>query len=275
MSRAFVLLLLLLAVAPAATARAADPVALLAAGRPDVVDLGQGATAYEWRLDDRAGTGRPLQVVAVVVPDGAAHWRVVAVDRTAQRAVTLAALDCGTAPVVASGGFFAAAEGGGFEPLGLAVADGAVLSPFSPRRFGGVLVRDGAGSAIVPIARFDPEEAHEQALQSSPIIVAGGANDMLRDDGRSANRLAIGLDGDGGLVVIGAFRSGGGAVSLFTFAELILALDAAAGIAVVDALAMDGGPSAQILLPANGRHWGSGLPGYMPNALCLGTEAPG
>lgn len=261
--------LALLAAWSATPLQAADPVALLGVETPEVLDLGGGARALQWRLDDRAGAGRPLQVVAVVLPAGAARWRVVAVERIAPRSETLAALDCGGAVAVTSGGFFAAAEGGGYVPLGLAASDGVTLSPFSPRRFGGVLVRDGTTSTIVPVARFDAQERHDQALQSSPIVVAGGTNDMLRDDGRSDNRLAIGLDAEGGLVAVGAFRAGGGAVSLHTFAELILALDGAAGLRMVDALALDGGSSAQLLLPESGRHWGSRLPGYMPNALCL------
>ena len=249
-------------------ASAADPVGLLGAQSPERLPLASGAQALVWALDDRGG-GRPLELVVVVVPGGGARWRVVETDIVAPRAATLAAAACEDAVAVASGGFFVALEGGGYAPLGLAVGNGAELSPFSPRRYGGVLVRADEHSAILPIAAFDPATPWQQALQSSPIVVAEGANDMLRDDHRADNRLAVGLNGAGDMVLVGAFRSGGGAVSLHTLAELILVLGEVANIAVDDALALDGGSSAQILLPESGRRWGSSLPGYMPNALCL------
>lgn len=257
-----------LGVALASPASAADPLGLLGTQAPERLALASGPEALVWTLDDRGG-GRPLEFVVVVVPGGAARWRVVETDAVAPRADTLAAAACEDAVAVASGGFFVALESGGYAPLGLAVGDGAELSPFSPRRYGGVLVREGERSAILPIATFDPATPWQQALQSSPIVVADAANDMLRDDRRADNRLAVGLNRAGDLIVVGAFRSGGGAVSLHTLARLILALGEVADIAVDDALALDGGSSAQLLLPGSGRHWGSSLPGYMPNALCL------
>jgi len=256
-----------------APAGAADPVTLLRAALPEESALGGGARLLAWQLADRAGAARPLELVVIDIPGGAAAWRVLPVDAVGPRAALLGGLSCPQGIALTSGGFFTAGQGGVYAPLGLALGDGSALSPFSPRRWGGVLVRQGERSAIVPLAGFTLETAWDQALQSSPIVVAGGANDMPADDGRLDNRLAIGLDGDGGLVVIGAFRDGGGAVSLHTLAELILALGPAAGIAVDSALALDGGSSAQILLPVAGRSWGGSLPGYMPNALCL--AAPG
>lgn len=255
-----------------AEAMAADPVSLLAATAPVEHDLGDGARLLLWRIADRAGAARPLELVVAVLPGGAAHWRVLPVDAAGPRADLLAGLDCPDGALLTSGGFFVARDEGGFAPLGLAVGDGVELSPFAPRRWGGILVRRGPASAIVPLAAWQAPDGAGEALQSSPIVVAEGRNDMLRDDGRLDNRLAVGLDGRGGMVVVGAFRGGGGAVSLHGLAELILALEPAAGIAVDGALALDGGSSAQILAPGEGLAWGSPLPGYMPNALCFATD---
>lgn len=250
---------------------AGDPVALLAATPAEITNLPGGARLMVWRIEDRAGAARPLDLVVVTVPGAAKTWRLLPVDASGSRADLLADLDCADAAVVTSGGFFAAREDGGLAPLGLAVGDGEELSPFAPRRWGGVLAREGADSAVVPLSAVPRSPAWDEALQSSPIVVADGRNDMLRDDGRLDNRLAIGLDGQGGLIAVGAFRAGGGAVSLHAMAELILALEDAAGVVVRDALALDGGSSAQILVPATGRSWGSPLPGYMPNALCVAS----
>ena len=162
-------------------------------------------------------------MVVVVIPGGAATWRVLPVDAAGSRTALLDGLPCPGAIARASGGFFAAHQGG-HAPRGLAVGDGVALSPFSPRRWGGVLVRRGGESAILPLAAFPADGVWDQALQSSPILVADGANDMLRDDGQLDNRLAVALDGAGGLALVGAFRDGGGAVSLHSFAELLLAL---------------------------------------------------
>lgn len=260
--------------AAAGPSGAADPVALLGDTAPEEVALDGGARLLVWRLADRAGAGRPLEVVVVAIPGGAATWRVLPVDAAGPRTALLDGLPCPGAVARASGGFFTAQQGGGHAPLGLAVGDGVMLSPFSPRRWGGVLVRRGGESAILPLADLPAEAAWDQALQSSPILVAGGANDMLRDDGRLDNRLAVALDGSGGLALVGAFRDGGGAVSLHALAELILALGPLAGLAPESALALDGGSSAAILLPGAERSWGSGLPGYMPNALCLAPPGP-
>ena len=133
--------------------------------------------------------------------------------------------------------------------------------------------RDGE-SAILPLAVLPDDAAWDHALQSSPILVADGANDMLGDDGRLDNRLAVVLDGSGGLALVGAFRDGGGAVSLHSFAEMLLALGPLAGLAPEGALALDGGSSAAIVLPGADRSWGGSLPGYMPNALCLAPPGP-
>lgn len=267
------LAVLLLAVGLAPAARAGDPVALLQAVPPRESALAGGAVLLEWRLEDRAGAGRALDVVVVVVPGGAAHWRLLGADVAGPRAATLAGLACPGAVALTSGGFFVNVDGGGFAPLGLAVSDGLELSPFAPRRWGGVLVRRGPSSAIVPLAEFDAASSFDQALQSSPILIADGTNDMLADDGRLDNRVAVALGGQGAMIVMGAFR-GGGAVSLHTLADLLLALEPAAGIRVDSALALDGGSSAQILLPDGDRTWGSSIAGYMPNALCLVAETP-
>jgi hypothetical protein len=259
--------------AAAGPSAAADPVALLGDTAPEEVALDGGARLLVWRLADRAGAGRPLEVVVVVIPGGAATWRVLPVDAAGSRTALLDDLPCPGAIARASGGFFAAHQGG-HAPLGLAVGDGVALSPFSPRRWGGVLVRRGGESAILPLAAFPADGVWDQALQSSPILVADGANDMLRDDGQLDNRLAVALDGAGGLALVGAFRDGGGAVSLHSFAELLLALGLLAGLAPESALALDGGSSAGIVLPGADRSWGSSLPGYMPNALCLAPPGP-
>jgi hypothetical protein len=265
----FLAVALMCVVGQSCAARAADPVALLGATPVETFALAGGGRLLVWRIEDRAGAARPLELVAAVVPGGAAGWRLLPVDASGPRAALLRSLDCPGAAVLTSGGFFAARDGGGYAPLGLAVGDGVALSPYAPRRWGGVLERRGDQSTIVPLANLDGAGFRDQALQSSPIIVAEGRNDMLRDDGQLDNRVAIGLDDAGGVVAVGAFRDGGGAVSLHTLAELILALGPVAGLEIRDALALDGGSSAELLVPDRGLAWGSQLPGYMPNALCL------
>ena len=260
-----------------AAARADDPAALLAGQAPEVSAFEAGGRSFElmdWRLNDIGVSGLALHVMVVAMAPEAAGWSVVPVDRSGGRAALLKQLDCPDAVVVTSGGFFVEDDAGTSRPLGLAVADGKQVSPFGDRRYGGVLAQIEGQTAIFPVRAFPQDRPWQEALQSSPIVVADGANDMNGDDGQAANRLAVGLDADGGLVVVGAFRAGHRALSLYAFADLIVALKAAAGIDVRTALALDGGPSAGLYVPSLDAWDGSRGIGYVPDALCFRAMAP-
>lgn len=251
-----------------------DPAVLLAQTDPAIVALAgaeSGASGYEWQLDDLSVPTRKLTLLALTLPAAAVEWQVVPVARRGRSADLLRQLPCADPWVLTSGGFYGRDAEGKPMPLWLSIAGGRVLSPFVGRRYGGVMARKPGQTRthIFPVRQFPHAEPWAEALQSSPLIVDQGRNDMHRDDGKRFNRLAIGLDAAGNLMILGAFRANLRAVSLYAFAEIALAVGQRIGFDLEQALALDGGPSARIYLPGSGRFWGYGGRDYLPNGLCF------
>jgi uncharacterized protein YigE (DUF2233 family) len=88
---------------------------------------------------------------------------------------------------------------------------------------------------------YSPTETFDYALQSFPMLVLNGEPAYQTADFDAARRTVIGVDGDGGVLLI--FASWGG----FTLAELSSYL-ASADLGLVNALNLDGGTSTGLIL---------------------------
>ncbi len=165
--------------------------------------------------------------------------------------------------LVISGGFFGYDTNGHLIPLGLLVDSGRRASRQVKWSSGGMLFEDSAGIRIVRAADYKPETAPADAVQSKPMVVMGGLNDMPVDDTHLSDRVAIGLTNTGDVLVAGVFgddEDSNGA-TLHEMGDLMVAAGA------VSALAMDGGPSSHIYIPWLRMHLGYTGLYYVPNTL--------
>jgi hypothetical protein len=135
--------------------------------------------------------------------------------------------------LVTNGGFF----GSSGEPIGLAMVDGRVLSRFSPRLSGGVLVVEPGHADLVASESFDGGTSASFAIQCKPRLVVGGSPNVKRDDGQRAERTALCLRGGGRTLEVVVAKNGAGGPSLFALASYL------ATWGCEEALNLDGGPS--------------------------------
>lgn len=226
---------------------------------------------YEWTLRQNDAPGDTLTVVAVVAPRGKFRLKVKDVQKRGRLAPLLKQLDCADAIALSNGGFYYD-DNGTPRPLGLSRSDNREISPFHDRRYGGFLACDGARVQIIPLRSRAQIVSMPEALQSTPIVVKGGKNDMHTEDGILFDRSAVGSTSDQGAVMIGAFRPSGSAISLNSFAEVIVQMASVSGPTVETALAMDGGPSAHVAVPALDRNYGYSGASFLPNAVCLSSR---
>lgn len=160
---------------------------------------------------------------------------------------------------VINGGYFDRQN----HPLGLVIADGTKVNPLHKADWGVFYVRDGEPH-LVHTRDFRGERGVTQALQCGPRLVTGGHPTKLKPS-LSEPRSAVGLD-EQGRIVFAAVSPG---LPLSAFAALLAAPTSEGGLALTEALNLDGGPSTQL--------WAGGVkvPGAygMPTHLVLTARA--
>jgi hypothetical protein len=163
---------------------------------------------------------------------------------------------------VVSGGFF----GRNGAPDGLVLADDSVHNELAAWTEGGVLTQRNGRIAIVPISAFRLG-GDEHALQSKPILVRNRTIDGITPAQMTmADRIGVAIRGDE-LLIVGAWRDDGRAITQFEFAQLLALRRAEGGLGVDSALGLDGGPSAHLFLPSQRRHFGATPENYVPNVI--------
>lgn len=141
-------------------------------------------------------------------------------------------------------GALAAVNGGFFlkdlTPLGLLVCDGKEVNPLRKVDWGVFSLASGR-ARIVHTRDYVTTEPVDQAIQSGPRLVVGGAPVKLKP--QTARRTALGIDAEG-LVYVMATREG---IALADDLATLLSLPASkGGLGLTDALNLDGGPSTQL-----------------------------
>lgn len=171
---------------------------------------------------------------------------------------------------VLNGGFF----GRNGAPVGLVIASGVQRSARDRNRTeGGVIIQEKGKVLIRRISGVTSLSQIEQALQAWPILVWDSKVDNInpnaecspaRRAGCPANRVAVAIRGDELLFVIAL-----GSYTPYEFARWLSEPSAKGGLAVNQALGLDGGPSAHLYLPRPGIHLGNTTNDYIPNVLHL------
>ncbi|MCY1363565.1 hypothetical protein D9M69_503320 [compost metagenome] len=173
------------------------------------------------------------------------------------------------------GGFFGYDEQGRETPIGLARQDNVRKVALMPWSHGGVLASDGKGTI-----RIFPAESAKQggrwayALQSKPIIILNGNVDVaknLRD--ADFNRVAVGTNLEGDILIVGLFHGFGQAATLVSFSQVYKQVAERRGLKILRALAMDGGAGAQIFIPKLDMSFGDTGLSYFPNAIRFDSKS--
>lgn len=256
-------------------------VASLGAGRPPAwpgfqlaarraLPAPAGCTITEFTLRRATGADAPVQLVWAQGSAAASTIHIIPVERRGApdplyRGValppnTLAAIN---------GSFFEGRSGAPDErPMGLLRIAGQTRIRTSRRRGGGFLIVDGRTVRVVDRSQTAVAEAARGAVESSPVLIYRGANGMRRDDAVRYDRVAAGVTVSGRPLLLGAFGRGQDCISLYEFERLARAAAAAHGEAITDLIAMDGGPSAHMLLPG-GTLYGATRSIYLTNLIAL------
>lgn len=157
------------------------------------------------------------------------------------------------APHAARAGAIAAVNGGFFDAegraIGWVVANGRELSPVGRDGWGVLSIDDAGEVAIRRPAAVAAGESPASALQAGPrLVIDGVANDVKS---ARARRTFVGVDGDG-RVVLGS--TGLAAADMQALAHLLARSEREGGGGLDQAMALDGGASAQLWLarPAAG-----------------------
>jgi hypothetical protein len=225
-----------------------------------------------WRLQRKQDrTSALIDLVVVTFPDKGTTAHIQPVLKRASATSLFTPALCPRAIVVVNGSFYVR-DGDQTAPLGLVRVGGKTLASASLRRSGGFLVVNDGKIEVLPRAAKARAQVATDAIESTPIVVRNGANDMRSDDHVRFDRVGVGTATNGRTVVIGAFADDQDSVSLYEFSTLARAAVAATGARLMDLIAMDGGPSAHVYLPGLKRMYGYRGAAYLPNAICIGPR---
>lgn len=145
--------------------------------------------------------------------------------------------------VMVNGGYFDHA----FKPVGLFIQDGTQIADAldQPPLSAVIQVKDSGELLIVPTTRYSPSPDHLSAIQAGPYLVdPGGTPGIYSDDFKRAKRTAIGITGDGQIVVLVTSPC-----SLFQLSEILTGAPEAIGVDLFECVVnLDGGPSSGLYL---------------------------
>jgi len=126
------------------------------------------------------------------------------------------------------------------QPLGLILQDGKLKKPPQNTAWWGVLLLDGHAAKIGKIASADETKGFDEGVQSGPRLVVSGKNPKLKSE--YSPKSAVGLDRKGRLYLIASE----GSMNIQDLAKFLALSEKQGGLALVDALNLDGGSSTQL-----------------------------
>lgn len=261
------------AVAPAQQAAPRDRLAPLLAKTPTVTPIEGGrATFLSWR-DSQAGAtiASGVELCVLELPAGGARLRLKDLSDTRPSAQVHQEAFPRTASLGSlTVGFFGLNSKQRYYPMGLVRSQGKSLSSRHPWSSGGVFgVREDGRAEILPIGQVTDSDAsrYTDAVQSKPMLIEDGRDGIRTSTDERFDRGAVALDSRGNTYFFLLHSPLGLSATLGEFADLLRRYRSTRGDALTWALATDGGPSAHLWVPSLGRHCGSGVPAFVPNAL--------
>jgi hypothetical protein len=232
------------------------------------IPASQGS-AESWRLRRVKGNGEVVTLLLAVLPLEQNRTFIEHVDRVGATSTVYSPGFCKHALVVVNGNFFVD-ENNTKKPLGLLKVSGRTITKTSPRKTGGFLVVDASGRIkILPKLQREQAEIARDALESTPILILNGRDDMRGDQRDKFDRVAVGNSQNGDAIIIGAYAKNQQTISLAEFSKFALAALKNKEIEPDGLLAMDGGPSAHIWFPKRNALYGYRGTAYLPSAVCV------
>lgn len=234
----------------------------------DHIPASQGSVEA-WHLRRATGTGAVVTLVLVVLPSDRNRAFIEHVDRIGATSSVYSPGFCKGALAVANGNFFID-DNNRKSPLGLLKVGGKTVTKTSRRKSGGFLIIDTVGRvAVLPKRMVAQAEAARDALESTPVLIRNGGDDMRGDQGDRFDRVGVGNSRNGATIMVGAFARDQQTVSLAEFSKLAIAALKSKRIVPDGLLAMDGGPSAHLWFPAKKALYGHRGAAYLPSAICV------
>jgi len=244
------------------------------------IDAKRRATLLTWRISDRLTPYSGTTLVWLEASDSDVRLAIDPQPRFEDARQTRLGADASMIAIV-GGGMWSGTydqEWTKRQPDGLVVAAGIPKGQLRETANGGTAVICGDDVSIVPAAAYPKQivrgtvaipcnKPAPSVLQSSALLVRGGAADPLRDD-TPANRLALG-SGGGRVVIAGAFNSAGQALTLRQFAEFVAAAAQVRKIDGFSALNLNGDCSAQLVVPELGAFFGCEGKNYTANRIVM------
>ena len=226
------------------------------------------AAATQWTLLRTSATNRLVTLVWAQASGASAAMDITAVERRGPSAALYRSVVLPGVFAAINGSFFQGA-GAAERPMGLVRIGGTTRHPPSGRQGGGFLIAGGRHPRVVTRDQVGLAQAAPNVIESSPILVFNGQTGMRRDDRVRADRVAVGTTQSGSLFLIGAFGAAQDTISLFEFEQLAGVAASTQGQTIAAMIAMDGGPSAHLILPAAGRLYGEASSIYLTNLVTL------
>jgi len=216
---------------------------------------------------DTASPHYGVKLCWLLLPHSSIRMAVADVRTSAESNSIYAALAQNSDVVVSNGGFFGYGPKSSYLPVGLVIANGKASSPQAKWSSGGAIIQANGTPTIVPQSALNSLHAVQEAVQSKPMLVEGGQPGIQSDSKPAFNRVSVGVDKNGDVIVAGAFQGDGSAVNLVELSAFLAAPRKMGGPEAFYALNLDGGPDAHLFFPAIRLHLGYGGQNFVPNAI--------
>jgi hypothetical protein len=242
----------------------------LIASTPKKITIDPGHPDYQLFLyedSDSHSPGFGIKLCWLRLPKSRVAMQVSDVRRSGPSSVTYESLRKDSDLVVMNGGYFGYGTKNDYVPEGLVIADGKRVSSTKNWPSGGVVVQTRQTLAVLSLKAFDVSSGVEHAIQSRPMLIENGKITVKSDPKPPFNRSAVALDTNGDLIVAGAFKDQGDAVTLLEFSQFLATPRANGGPGAVEALNLDGSTDAHLYFPKISMHLGYGGENYVPNAI--------
>lgn len=151
-------------------------------------------------------------------------------------------------------GFFDLDKESRLSPVGMIVVDGKELNPFDADKaknpLTGILFAKDGRIGAMPARDYTPGSRFDAALQTGPLVVDPGGKNGIRSNGFDRqNRSVVCLTNDAEKPVIVQVSGG---LSLYEVGQLLSTGEPDGGFGCERAINLDGGPSSQVSVLANG-----------------------
>lgn len=221
---------------------------------------------YHKQINDRNSIAFGLELYYLKIPLKSIQINVMEVNKMGATDSIYNKLKHINSIVLLSGGFWGYDKLNKEMPLGLVVDNGIIKSKKINWKTGGVLFQKDGEIDILEINKVKKIN-FQDAIQSKPILVNNGENDIYSDSETYFDRICIGFTTSNELIVCGIFNDKGRGISLYEFAKILVKKEDKNHPNIKIALAMDGGPSSHLFFPTLGLHVGNSKLNFIPNIV--------